>query len=36
MHRATTFDYLNQKRDLRRTTINEYGEERRASRAPTN
>jgi len=28
MHRATEFDYLNDKRDLRRTTINEYGEER--------
>ena len=28
MHRATEFDYLTHKRDLRRTTINEYGEER--------
>lgn len=28
LHRATTFDYLKHKRDLRRTTINEYGEER--------
>lgn len=31
MHRATTFDYLAYKRDLRRTTINEYGEERAAN-----
>lgn len=30
MHRATTFDYRNHKRDLRRTTINEYGPERSA------
>ncbi len=31
MHRATTFDYLVHKRDLRRTTINEYGPERAAN-----
>ena len=31
MHRATVFDYLNHKRDLRRTTINEYGPERAAN-----
>jgi alpha-ketoglutarate-dependent 2,4-dichlorophenoxyacetate dioxygenase len=28
LHRATEFDYLNYKRDLRRTTISESGEER--------
>ncbi|WP_129794408.1 TauD/TfdA family dioxygenase [Sphingosinicella sp. CPCC 101087] len=31
LHRATEFDYLSHKRDLRRTTINEYGEERAAN-----
>jgi len=31
MHRATTFDYMNERRDLRRTTINESGEERSAN-----
>jgi alpha-ketoglutarate-dependent 2,4-dichlorophenoxyacetate dioxygenase len=32
LHRAGAFDYLRHKRDLRRTTINEYGEERTAGR----
>jgi len=36
MHRATEFDYLNHKRDLRRTTINEYGPERAANDRPKN
>jgi alpha-ketoglutarate-dependent 2,4-dichlorophenoxyacetate dioxygenase len=31
LHRATEFDYLSHKRDLRRTTINEHGEERAAN-----
>jgi len=31
MHRATMFDYLTERRDLRRTTINESGEERSAN-----
>lgn len=31
MHRATAYDYLTHKRDLRRTTINESGEERSAN-----
>lgn len=31
LHRATAFEYLKHKRDLRRTTINEYGEERSAN-----
>jgi len=31
MHRATEFDYLNERRDLRRTTINESGEDRSAN-----
>jgi len=35
MHRATAFDFMNHKRDLRRTTINEFGEERRAGVVPT-
>jgi alpha-ketoglutarate-dependent 2,4-dichlorophenoxyacetate dioxygenase len=34
MHRATEFDYLTHKRDLRRTTINEYGQERAANDKP--
>jgi len=34
MHRATMFDYLKHKRDLRRTTINEYGPERAANDKP--
>jgi len=34
MHRATAFDYMNHKRDLRRTTINEYGPERAANDRP--
>ncbi len=34
MHRATEFDYLHHKRDLRRTTINEYGDERAANDKP--
>lgn len=33
MHRATTFDYANHRRDLRRATVNEYGEERVGSKA---
>ena len=32
LHRAGMFDYMNHKRDLRRTTVNEYGEERTARR----
>ena len=36
MHRATAFDYLNHKRDLRRTTINESGPERAANDRPQN
>jgi len=35
LHRATEFDYLAHKRDLRRTTINEFGEERCAIVPPT-
>ncbi len=31
LHRAREYDYLRHKRDLRRTTINEYGEERRST-----
>jgi len=34
LHRATEFDYLVHKRDLRRTTINEFGEERCAIDPP--
>ena len=33
MHRATPFEYMVDRRDLRRTTINEYGEERMGVRA---
>ena len=36
MHRATVFDYLTHKRDLRRTTINESGPERAANDRPMN
>jgi len=36
MHRATIFDYMNHKRDLRRTTINEYGPERASNDRPQN
>jgi hypothetical protein len=28
LHRVTSFDDLHQRRDMRRTTINEYGPER--------
>ena len=33
LHRATTFDYARHRRDLRRATINEFGEERMGSRS---
>jgi alpha-ketoglutarate-dependent 2,4-dichlorophenoxyacetate dioxygenase len=32
MHRVTTFNYLSDRRDLRRTTINEFGTERSGSK----